>query len=83
MEIEPKKFLKYFEVTLNESRDWVLKDWILFVLETFYETLLPFIAGAMLVARQQILWVVFLILPISIRLKIAKKGDKKVKKYFL
>lgn len=71
------KIIKYFELPIQEIKEWGWKDYMLFIIESFYTTVFPFIAGMLLVRRQEIIWIFMLILPIYFRLTILKKFDGK------
>lgn len=71
--------LKYFEIALDEARSWGWGEYGLFVVESLYTTVLPFIAGTELVATGQLFWIIFLILPIILRMNVLKKLDKRRK----
>ena len=75
-----KKLLKYFELPIEEAKEWGYKDWMLFVIESLYSTIFPFIAGMLLVKKHEIIWILMLILPIYFRLNIEKKINGKRKK---
>ena len=77
---EEHKILKYFEITLGEARDWDSKDYIMFVIESLYLTVFPFISGMLLVSKKQIIWLLMLVLPIYFKFKIQRKFTKKPKK---
>lgn len=72
-----RKILKYFELPIQEVKEWGWKDYMLFVVESFYATVFPFIAGMLLVSRKELIWIFMLILPIYFRLTILKKFDNK------
>lgn len=76
----PPKILKYFELPIQEARDWEAKDYVFFVIESLYTTVFPFVAGMLLVDRRQLIWGLMLILPIYLRLTILKKLDGKQNK---
>jgi len=79
-----KKYLKYFELTIDKARDWDWKDYLLFVIESLYQTVFPFVAGAVMVQRQDLIWFFMLILPIYFRLNIQKRETRtKKKKIFI
>ena len=75
-----KGYLKYFEFTVGEARDWSWRDWVLFVIESFYQTIFPFVAGMLLVKRNEVIWLFMMILPIYFRLRIQKKESGEHKK---
>lgn len=77
---KPKRLLKYFELPIEEARNWSYKDWFIFVIESLYTTVFPFIAGMLLVHRKELIWLLMLILPIYFRLNIQKKIIEKQKK---
>jgi hypothetical protein len=70
------KIIKYFELPLQEIKTWGWKEYLLFVIESLYTTVFPFIAGTLMVQRNQPIWVLMLILPIYFRLSVLKKYDK-------
>lgn len=72
--------LTYFEVALSEARTWTWKEYVFFIIESLYTTVLPFFAGMRLVATWQIGYLIFLILPIILRLNVLKKFDERKKK---
>jgi hypothetical protein len=74
------KILKYFELPIMEIRKWGWKDYVFFIVETMYSTVLPFVAGMLLVRKQQLYWILFLVLPIYLRLTIVKNLESKIKK---
>jgi hypothetical protein len=71
------KIMKYFELPIQEVKEWGWKDYLVFVVESFYTTVFPFIAGMLLVKRQELIWIFMLVLPIYFRLTILKKFDNK------
>lgn len=71
-----KKYMKYFELTIDKAGDWDWKDYIVFVLESMYQTVFPFVAGAVMVHRQELVWFLMLIIPIYFRLNIKKKETR-------
>ena len=75
-----KNYLKYFEFTVEKARDWDWKDYVLFVIESLYQTVFPFIAGAVMVQRQELVWFFMLLLPIYFRLKIERKETRSRRK---
>lgn len=77
------EFLKYFEVTIGKAREWGFRDWILFVIESLYSTVFPFIAGMLFVKRQELVWIMMLILPIYFRLQLSKKETPKTRKIYV
>lgn len=80
----PKKYLKYFELTIEKARDWDWKDYLLFVIESLYQTVFPFVAGAVMVQRQDLIWFFMLVLPIYFRLNIQKRETRtRRKKIFI
>jgi hypothetical protein len=78
-----KPLNKYFEITLNEASDWTIKEYILFVIETLYSTVFPFIAGMLLVRKGELIWLLMLVLPIYFKLRISKKKFVKKHKIFI
>jgi hypothetical protein len=72
--------MKYFELPIQEVRKWRWKDYVFFIVETMYSTVLPFVAGMLLVRKQQLYWILFLVLPIYLRLTIVKNLESKIKK---
>jgi hypothetical protein len=79
--MKKKKILKYFELPIDTSKDWGFAQWLMFVIESLYATVFPFIAGMLLVQRQELVWVLMLILPIYFRLNIERKTKKKRRIY--
>ena len=77
---QKKTVLKYFELPIDEVRNWDWKDYMVFVIESLYTTVFPFIAGMLLVRRNELVWILMLFLPIYFRLNILKKMDSKRKK---
>jgi len=75
-----KKILKYFELPIEEIAEWHWIDYFLFVIESLYSTVFPFVAGMLLVYRREIIWLAMLVLPIYFRLNIERKHLKKRKK---
>ena len=75
-----KKILKYFELGV-EVGEWTYKEYVLFVLESLYTTVFPFIAGMLLVSRYELVWILMLVLPIYFKLKIDKKKTRKKRVY--
>lgn len=73
----PDKIVKYFELPIQEVIEWGWKDYMLFVIESFYTTVFPFIAGMLLVKRNEVIWIFMLILPIYFRLSFLKNYDNK------
>jgi hypothetical protein len=71
------KILKYFELPIEEVKEWGWKDYLIFVVESLYTTVFPFIAGMLLVSRQQVIWIFMLVLPIYFRITILKRFDSK------
>jgi hypothetical protein len=69
------KIVKYFELPIQEIKTWSLLDYVLFVVESLYTTVFPFISGMLLVKRQELVWIFMLILPIYFRLKFVRKFD--------
>lgn len=80
MEKQTKKPIKYFEFTVGDARNWDWKDYILFLIESLYQTIFPFCAGMLLVYRGEIVWLFMLILPVYFRLQIQKKESGKLTK---
>ena len=80
-----QKYLKYFIIPLEDARNWDWKDYTLFVVETLWTTVFPFISGMLLVARKQIIWIFMLILPIYFKIYIEKKihENRRNKKIFV
>lgn len=76
-----KKLLKYFELPIEEIRDWDTRDYLLFVLDSLYTTVFPFIAGMLLIYRREIIWIFMLVLPIYFKLRIEKKQTRKKRIY--
>jgi len=72
------KILKYFELPIEEVKQWTWKEYLMFVVESCYTTVFPFIAGMLLVERQEVVWIFMLILPIYFRLTVLKKFTGKV-----
>lgn len=79
----PSRIIKYFELPIQEAKKWGWKEYLIFVIESFYTTIFPFIAGMLLVKRQEIIWIFMLILPIYFRLNILKYYDKKNKRIYI
>lgn len=77
---EEKRFLKYFELPIEEAKKWDYIDWFLFVVESLYTTVFPFIAGVLLAKKEQLIWILFLILPIYFRMKVLKSTENKRRK---
>jgi len=77
------RILKYFELPIEEVRQWGWKDYLVFVLENLYSTVFPFIAGMLLVDRRQLIWLFMLILPIYFKLNILKNDDKRLKRIYI
>ena len=81
-EITPKKLMKYFIVKLDKVREWDFKDYMFFVLESLWQTVLPFVAGVFFAQTRQFYWVIFLILPIYFKFQIDRgfwaKKEKKI-----
>jgi len=77
---QKKTVLKYFELPIDEVRNWDWKDYMVFVIESLYTTVFPFISGMLLVRRNELVWILMLFLPIYFRLNILKKMDSKRKK---
>lgn len=77
---ENKKLLKYFEIQLDNAREWKLKDYLLFIIETLWSTIFPFLGGMMLVAKKQPQWIILLILPIYFKIKIEQKYNEELRK---
>jgi len=65
--------IKYFELPIQEARNWKAIDYFLFVLEALYSTVFPFLSGMLLVARKELIWIFMLILPIYFKINIEKK----------
>jgi len=78
-----KKVLKYFELPIDEMAKWTWKDYLLFVIESLYTTVFPFIAGMLMVYRQELIWLFMLVLPIYFRLNIEKKNKKRKKRLYV
>lgn len=72
-----KKYLKYFTIPLDDAREWDFKDYIAFLIEALWMTVFPFVAGMLLVARKQLVWLLMLVLPIYFRIKVQKKLDRR------
>ena len=75
-----KGLKKYFEIIIDDVVDWSWKEYIVFVIESLYSTVFPFIAGMLLVKRNEPVWIFMLILPIYFKMKISRKFDTKKKK---
>ena len=75
-----EKLFKYFELPIQEVKEWDWKDYLVFVLESLYTTVFPFIGGMLLVQRRQMIWIFMLVLPIYFRLNIMKKLTEKRQK---
>lgn len=73
------KILKYFEIAITEARTWTMKDYVLFVIDSLYSTVMPFFAGARLVATGDLLYLFLLILPIVLKVNLLKRFDKRKK----
>lgn len=82
IKMKPKKttVLKYFELPIPDARDWDWRNYVVFVIESLYTTVFPFIAGMLLVYRRELIWIAMLFLPIYFRLNIQKKEETKKKK---
>lgn len=76
-----KKLLKYFELPIDEIKEWDSRDYILFVLDSLYTTVFPFISGMLLIYRREIIWIFMLVLPIYFKLRIEKKQTRKKRIY--
>lgn len=81
--ITPQKRVgRYVELEEEEEyKEWGLLRWLMFVAESMYMTILPFIAGVMLVEKRQLFWLIFLILPVWIKFKVSRQGKGKIKIY--
>jgi len=75
-----EKILKYFELPIMEVRKWTWKDYAFFIIESLYSTILPFLAGALLVRQGKLYWLLFMVLPIYLRLTIVKNLESKIKR---
>lgn len=76
-----KKLLKYFELNVDEVAEWTAKDYFLFVIESLYTTIFPFIAGMLLVYRRELIWILMLVFPVYFKLKIDKQKKRKKRVY--
>jgi hypothetical protein len=76
-----KKLLKYFELPIEEIKEWGFIEYIVFVLESLYSTVFPFFAGMLLVYRKELVWILMLILPIYFKLNIEKKKKSRRRIY--
>lgn len=77
---EKKKYLKYFEIPITEAKEWDWKEYLLFTLEIFWTTIIPFIGGALLVSSRKLIWLFMLVFPIYVRFKIQRKESKENKR---
>lgn len=77
---KPRKYLKYFELTVEQAQDWNWKDYLLFLMESLYQTVFPFFAGAIMVHRRELVWFLMLIIPIYFKLRIDRGDNKKKSK---
>ena len=77
---KPTKYLKYFDIPLENAREWEWKDYVVFIIETFWMTIFPFFAGMLLVSKKQILWIFMLILPIYFKIKIEQKYNQDLRR---
>jgi len=78
-----KKVLKYFELPIEEMAEWTWKDYLLFVIESLYTTVFPFVAGMLMVYRQELIWLFMLVLPIYFRMNIQKKSNKRKRRLYV
>ena len=78
-----KKVLKYFELSFPASKEWVWQDYAMFVLSSLYSTVFPFVAGMLLVQRQQLVWVLMIVLPIYFRFKIEKQKKPRKRRIYV
>ena len=76
-----KRILTYFELPIEDASKWEFKDYMLFVLESLYSTVFPFVAGMLLISKKQFIWIFMLILPIYFKFKIDSKKTKKKRIY--
>ena len=81
----PRKQLgRYVELEQTDGYgEWDFLRWFMFVIESFYLTILPFIAGVMLARTENLIWIVFMIAPIYLKFKVTKsdKGKRRIKVY--
>jgi len=75
-----KKYMKYFELSIEGAGDWGWRGYTVFVLESLYQTVFPFVAGMLLVNRRELIWLFMLALPIYFRFNIEKRDTKNRKK---
>lgn len=80
IKMKKKKVLKYFELTIEGAGDWGWQGYVVFVIESLYQTIFPFIAGMLLVDRKELIWLFMMVLPIYFRFNIEKKETKNRKK---
>jgi hypothetical protein len=77
------KVVKYFTIPIVNAREWDWRDYLLFVIESLYTTVFPFCAGMLLVQRQELIWLLMLILPIYFKFSVERKFTQKTKKLFI
>lgn len=73
IKMDKKPLRKYFELPIREAVEWEMNDYMVFVIESMYSTVIPFISGLMLAKTERLLWLFMLVLPIYIRLRVNKK----------
>lgn len=75
-----KKPKVYFQLPITEARKWGLMDYFVFITETSYSTIFPFISGMAMVHFNNLIWGLMLILPIYFKFTIQRKDTKSRKK---
>ena len=73
------KTLKYFELPIWEAKGWRFEDYAMFVIESLYLTIFPFLSGMFLIKTNNLLWLLLLIFPIYLKFKVSK-DEKAVRK---
>lgn len=72
------KVKKYIEIKLSGKEDLNSFDYIVFLIETMYNNLLPFFIGFTVAKSNNVIWFLLITLPIFINFKF-KQDDKKTK----
>lgn len=83
MEKDKNKVLKYFEIKLFNKKKWDLSDYIEFIIENTYSTIVPFFIGYILAKTNFVLLVLLMILPIYVKFRIKRDSETKSKRIYV
>lgn len=77
------KVKKYFEIKIFSKHKWTFMDYIEFLFDNIYTTIIPFIIGFIIASSGLWYLTFFLIIPIYVKFKIKRDSEQKTKKIYI